>query len=130
MQTIMITIKPHYLRYILSGAKTFELRKTCPKHFPFRVLCCESQSGGEVKGEFICDRAMHAFPEDFPDLVRDSCVSMDNALAYADGGKLYFWHISDVRRYAPRSKNISDYGIKRPPQSWQYVKALGEGREE
>ncbi len=122
MQTVIATIKPRHLNNILSGHKNIEIRKTCPKCFPFRVLCCESQSGGEVKGEFICNRAMRAFPEDFPDLVRDACVSMDDAIAYADGKKLYFWFVSSVKKYPPHHLNISECGLKRPPQSWQYFK--------
>ena len=55
MQTIIMTIKPYHLRNIRMGIKKGELRKSFPKiELPFRVLLCESGSGGQIKAEFTC----------------------------------------------------------------------------
>ncbi|MBQ7547597.1 MAG: hypothetical protein IJT41_11610, partial [Clostridia bacterium] len=42
-----------------------------------------------------------------------------------DRSRGYGWHISDLVIYdTPRP--LSDFGLKRPPQSWCYVKEVNE----
>lgn len=133
MKTIIATIKPVHLGNIRRGAKLYEIRKTCPKEFPFKVLCCESQSGGKIKAEFVVDYAELEHTADVPDLVAKSCVSQMEALEYSQDCRVYFWHISDMMDYCNtkgrRVLNISEFGLKCPPQSWQYVR-VEEGAKE
>lgn len=130
MKTIIATIKPHHLGNIRRGAKTYEMRKTCPKEFPFKVLCCESGSGGQIKAEFICDYAEKQFTDDFPRIWEKVRVSELEALRYSNGSRVYFWHITDMIDYCSTKgqqvRNISEFGLKRPPQSWQYVELQEE----
>lgn len=126
MKTIIATIKPLHLGNIRRGIKLYEIRKTCPVDTPFRVLCCESGSGGEIKAEFEVMSPMKIYPEQCTDMVNSACVKMDEAMEYADGKELWFWDISNMIDYCStkgyRVRNISEFGLKRPPQSWQYVK--------
>lgn len=127
MITIIATIKPEHLGNIRRGVKLFEMRKTCPKEVPFRVLCCESGSGGQINAEFICrniytDEKVRQAAR----LVKDSCVTMEEAEEYAKGKPVHFWHISEMIDYCSakgqRVRNVSEFGLKRAPQSWCYVK--------
>lgn len=125
MQTIIATIKPIHLGNIRRGIKMFEIRKTVPLERPFRVLCCESRSGGKIKAEFTCDFAKQEHTADVPVWVDDACISQMEALEYSKGCRVWFWHITDMIDYCStkgyRIRNISEFGLKRAPQSWQYV---------
>jgi hypothetical protein len=143
METIIATIQPAHLGNIRSGKKLFEIRKTLPAPLkishPVRCLCCESGSGGQIKAEFIIDKA-HI--ETLDGFLRRNNGNID-PWAYIDGTcvqwkllcdymnnrplqPIYFWHISNMIDYCNtkgyRVRNISEFGLKRPPQSWQYVK--------
>lgn len=126
MQTIIATIKPIHLGNIRRGAKLYEIRKTCPKEIPFRVLCCESGSGGQIKAELIVNRVKYGMPWDYIDEVVHACVPMSDVIDYADEKDIYFWEIANMIDYCStkgyRVRNISEFGLKRAPQSWQYVK--------
>lgn len=125
MKTIVATIKPIHLGNIRRGAKIYEIRKTCPKEFPFKVLCCESGSGGQIKAEFVVESAECGYPWDFFDEVEAACVSMKEAIEYANDKEIYFWNIKDMIDYCNtkgrKVLNISEFGLKRAPQSWQYI---------
>lgn len=134
METIIATIKPVHLGNIRRGVKLYEIRKTCPKEIPFRVLCCESGSGGKIKAEFVVDYAEQQHTIDVPQMVEESCVSHAEAFEYSRDQRVYFWHITDMVDYCNtkgrKVRNISEFGLKRPPQSWQYVKDNAERAEE
>ena len=134
MKTIIATIKPGHLINIRRGVKEFEIRKTTPKEAPFRVLLCESGSGGQIKAEFVCDTVL---PVDVTfsgivklwDLLRldRACITHDEMAIYIGQGRTgYAWSITEMVDYCntkgQRVRHISEYGLKRPPQSWQYVK--------
>lgn len=61
---------------------------------------------------------------DFKDnkLCRKSCVSWEELREYIGTGikTFYGWHISDLKIY-DKPKELSEFGIKRPFQSWGYV---------
>lgn len=127
MDTIIMTIKPYHLRNIRKGLKRGELRKTFPRFctFPFRVLLCESGSGGQIKAEFTCKSAipLEASSKYYEELL---CLSENEILEYLDGKTGFVFFIKDVIDYCntkgKRIRNISEFGLKRAPQSWQYVR--------
>lgn len=56
-----------------------------------------------------------------------ACLSIREILDYAGSiHPVYFWEISDMIDYCSTEgysvRNISEFGLKWPPQSWQYVK--------
>ena len=143
MKTIIATIKSEHLRNIRTGKKKFEIRKTVPAPLktgnPVKCLCCESGSGGIIKAEFVID-AVNI--ETIDGLIRKNngnidpwayiygtCVQWKFLCDYMRNRPLqpiYFWHISNMIDYCStkgyRLRNISEFGFKRPPQSWQFVK--------
>lgn len=123
MRTILVSIKPRPLSKICNFEKLWEVRKHSPTAGPpFRVLCCESGSHGMIKASFVCDKVIKKYPKEALAELEESCVPYENAVAYADGGRLHFWHISQLMVYDDCSPyHITSEGINRPPQSWQYV---------
>lgn len=126
MLTIITTIKPEHLGNIRSGKKLFEMRKSCPKDAPFRVLCCQSGSGGKILAEFVCDSPMQVSLYDgWPELISGACVSVQQAEDYAKGKPVWFWDINNMIDYCStkgyRVRNVAEFGLKRAPQSWCYV---------
>ena len=107
---------------------------------------------GKVIGEFICDEVyfrncdLHDYDTiTLEELSELSCVSEDDLLKYADKGNLYGWSIANLviydkpkdlsefqteckggcdfpYVYEPPCKNCGKDKLKRPPQSWLYIK--------
>lgn len=170
MKSVLISIRPEWVKKILDGEKTVEVRKTAPKlKPPFKcyIYCTlsgsnelfrESLNGdvaewnrgkwadrkGNVVAEFVCNHILFtcgwrltgdtgkcapttASEKCLPFL---SCLTLDELLEYA--GKptriLYGWYISDLKIY-DKPKKLSDFGMKRPPQSWCYVEDMERGGE-
>lgn len=128
MRTIVATIKEKHLSNIRAGRKKYEMRKTCPKETPFRVLCCQSRSGGQILAEFVVREPSRCMPRIYSVLVSKACVPMSVADAYAGDGQIWFWDVNDLVDYCTepgqRIRNISEFGLTKPPQSWCYVKEI------
>ena len=137
MRTIIATIKPQHALNIKSGNKHWELRKNSPYCLdgrPFRVLICQSKSGGQIDTQFICDHVDIYTPGRIPDYIpAQSCVTMADIERYTGRVRpLFCWHVSEVKPYTVTEKdkdgnevtrcgNIHDFGLTSVPQSWQYV---------
>lgn len=137
-RAVLLSIKKQWLDKILSKKKTIEVRKTFPwdAEYPFVVLCYETKSdggAGKITAAFICNRvdkldclttlptlsnekAMTYLTKDF---IKRSCLSKHELYDYGkNSGALYGWNISDVIEL---DIPISEFKIKRPPQSWMYI---------
>lgn len=53
-------------------------------------------------------------------IVKKACLSGEELLAYCKIGDNYAWLISDLVIF-DQPKKLSEFGLKRAPQSWQYV---------
>lgn len=151
-KAVLISIRPKWCEQIASGKKTIEVRKTRPKlDTPFRcyVYCTKaakpfmlqaldshdftcgkayrSTSGGEVIGEFVCDRIyQYTTAEGWKqendisdeDMETMSCLSQKELFGYENSAEvrenciylvgLYGWHISDLKIY-DTPKKLSDF---------------------
>lgn len=99
-----------------------------------RIDCQKIQfyGGQKVIGEFVCDRVdtyddntIHAFSHENYARWNDydlyqSCIHPEDFERYAADEWLYGWHISDLVIY-DNPRELSEYKINRPPQSWCYV---------
>ena len=122
MTEIVISIRPEWVEKIFQLRKTWELRKTMPKGAcPFTCYIYKTGNGGVV-GSFVCDCVEVIRCKDITEkALKDTCVSLEDALAYADGKTVYKWRIRSVVDY-PEPRPLSMYGLEKPPQSWCYVK--------
>ena len=177
MKSVLISIQPYWVFLIIAKTmgwnidkeKTVEVRKNYPKDENWdkvaKIYCSKDKKSfakipkeyqplmkpflGKVIGEFRCDRVTGGFwVSPFADyLQKKSCLSYDEANAYANGKPLFAWHISNLVIYdkprdldyfrkpidCPRGKDREnckgcwDCEIKRPPQSWCYVESEVEG---
>lgn len=92
---------------------------------------------GKVIGEFVCDRIINVdcdsvapFDKDLDSYIyRQICIDREQFLEYARFRCCFGWHISDLIIY-DKPKDLSDFGIKRPPQSWCYVEKERESNDE
>lgn len=146
-KSVLASIKPKYCELIAARKKLLEIRKNCPKiDVPFKVYMYQTKGHwiykilewlklyqGKVIGEFVCDLA---FPINQHDIIigcsergefelQDStCLNIDELLYYLDA-KDIIWglHISELVIY-DTPKELSEFGLTRPPQSWCYVEEL------
>lgn len=132
MKAVLISIRPKWCELIASGEKTIEVRKTKLKlEPPFKCYIYCTQSGvargafgkqGKVIGEFACEQITDygiVRPETYGEYAGTGLSAAEMA-AYSAGRPVYGWRISDLRIYdTPRE--LTAYGIKRPPQSFCYV---------
>lgn len=134
MKTIIATIKPVHLGNIRRGLKLCEIRKTAPKEVPFRVMLCESGSGGQIKAEFVCDAVRPVKVCEDGEIqhwyyfgLNTACITHDEMAAYIGHGKTgCAWHITKMVDYCStkrqKVRHISEFGINKVPQSWVYAK--------
>ena len=135
-KAVLLSIKKEWLDKIASGEKTIELRKTMPSAIkcPFAVLCYETKANdgsGKISGAFIVNQigvlGLVSFgPKDVADPLsvtnefqRKSLVSIEEMDKYMGASKLlYGWYVSD---YISLDCSLEDFGVKKAPQSWQYL---------
>ena len=135
MKAILMSIQPKWCELIASGDKTVEVRKTKPKlEIPFKVYIYQTKMKwlftllrkmqldnladrlkmglGKVIGEFVCD-CMTALKADnivqaYYNNTKDTCLTDEEIKRYANGKKLYYWHISDLIIY-DKPKELSEF---------------------
>ena len=137
MKSVLISIQPKWCELIAAGEKTVEVRKTKPKlETPFKVYIyctkgkfepseylrnnlhyddstirvCEGQ--GKVIGEFVCD-CMTSLKADnmiqaYYNNTKETCLTDEEIKQYANNGKLFYWHISDLVIY-DKPRELSEF---------------------
>lgn len=149
MNAVLISIKPRWCGKISSGEKTVEIRKSLPKlRLPFKcyIYCTKDphqvleihgvdgkirKANGKVIGEFICDRLfpIHVFHNGTIqnwnyENMEDACLRYEELANYIGNDKTgYGWHISELYIY-DKPIELTEFKVKRPPQSWCYVQEV------
>ncbi len=140
-KAVLISIRPEWCEFIKLGMKTIEVRKSRPNlDTPFKVYIyctihgCSFLVGGKhplmgngmIIGEFVCDTFVtdRTFGHD-PLFNGAACMSEVDAAVYSCQSPIYGWHISDLVVY-DKPKELSDFNLKKPPQSWCYVDYPGK----
>lgn len=145
---VMISIRPKWCELIVNDEKTIEVRKNRPrlvKPFKCYIYCTSikymnldeyvglhqttdgkiDQWHGKIIGEFICDQITDLREMSGEEFYQKSRMTYEDWRAYTDGAKgtIYGWNISELKIY-DEPKELSAFGLKRPPQSWCYVEEL------
>lgn len=126
MCDIVMAIKPRHIRNMEKGIKKYELRKTKPaKRGNYTVWICESGSGGKIVARFDC----HVWPEmtntDDKVIASVCAITPAEVRGYKQDGRprLYGWLVQSFKYFETSEVlHITDFGLKRPPQSWCYAK--------
>ena len=149
MKSILISIRPEFVAKILNGEKTIEIRKTAPKcDLPIDVYiyCTKGDYIGRISNKYVgkvvakftlCEienigKYAYSFKDRrFYELLGRACLTPEDLAEYAkitryefekNGMGLYAWHISDLQIF-DKPKDLSEFGLAKAPQSWQYVEA-------
>ena len=149
-KAVLISIQPKWCELIARGEKTIEVRKTKPKLKSFKcyIYCTKDKNNhfwtgkrysyfddrshnafdkdgnGKVIGEFVCDTFIcdKTYGHD-PLFNAAGCMTEIEAIAYALNQPILGWHISDLKIF-DEPKELSEFGLTRPPQSWCYVEEV------
>lgn len=123
---ILLSVRLPYSEKILSGEKSWELRKNVPrlkKGDSVTLWLYESGKDGAraIIGKcrmvsYVRMRHMpfRCIPDDF---IEDFCVTGEHLRDYLP---CYAWRLQDPVKL-PRAVHLSAIGLNRPPQSWQYL---------
>lgn len=126
MINILASVKRPFSGLIIDGEKTWELRKNAPrlkKGDSVTLWLYESGKDGARAIVGLCRmvswvRMRHmpfrCLPDDF---IEDFCVTGEHLRNYLP---CYAWGVQDPVRL-PVAVPLSDIGLTRPPQSWQYI---------
>lgn len=127
MDSIIASIHPEWWEKIKMWEKWIEVRKSIPLRIgrmPFRIIWYVTGGVG-VSGDSVCNDFINAEP-DYSRLLDGSCLTPEQLMAYGKGDILHGWVLEETTSYE-KPIPLSEIGIKRPPQSWQY---LSVGRKE
>ena len=137
---ILISIKPKWCELIFSGQKIDEIRKTKPARLgstPFCRVFIYETGGRGVVGSFVLRNVHYVQAWIDADGTKHlgntfglrHCIEDLELWEYLHKGgqkpgKPYpggwAWRIKDPVKF-DKPLPLSDFGLKRPPQSWQYV---------
>lgn len=145
MKAVIKSVSPRICEKVANGNCTILVSKTAPKcEEPFKCYIYETK--GKVIGEFICDKVflLHPYTYDGGNADRErrkliqtfegssreneilaaTCLTQDEMFDYIGAGNYgYGWHINDLKIYG-NPKELSEFGLTRPPQSYQYVEEI------
>lgn len=71
MSTILLSIKPQYVKEILKGKKRYEFRKNKPKRSVTRMVIYASWPQQQVVGEAIIDEILEGQPDEIWDITKE-----------------------------------------------------------
>ncbi|MBQ0067591.1 MAG: hypothetical protein KBS60_05375 [Phascolarctobacterium sp.] len=121
MPVILLSLHQKWWQKMVAGEKVLEIRKSKPQcKAPFRVLVYVTGGVG-IAGEFICPEVLEI--KDFAEAEAKSRVPAHDIHNYAAGSrrKVYGWEVAAVKEYE-QAAALETLGIKRAPQSWQYMR--------
>lgn len=130
---VLLSLKPQYWQLYLEREKSMEIRKSYPDlQTPFDIFVYETKtksSGygpgrGRVVGKLHCVEILESiYGENYEWFCAAGCLSQEEIYKYAGGKPLYGWAVGIAEVYDEPQTLEEMFGMKRPPQSWQYVLA-------
>ncbi len=124
MINILLSVRRPFSQKILSGEKKWELRKTTPRlsrdaHVTLWIY--ESGKDGERaiigKSSLFTTFKIHSYSWGLAEVVKSACVTEALLRDYLP---CYAWGLQAPMRLH-HAVSLSTIGLKRPPQSWQYI---------
>lgn len=123
MCAILLSIKPEYVNSIMSGEKIYEYRKLKCRQDVDKIFIYSTNPVMKVVGEADVESVLEGTPNEIWEKTKkNSGVNktffdkyyQDKLLAIA-------YKLCNIRAYK-NPKDLNDFGIKNPPQSFQYIK--------
>lgn len=125
MINILLSVRRPFSGKILSGEKKWELRKNAPrlnKGDSVTLWLYESGKDGKRaiigKCRLVVTASLYLYPpKGISELaIKNACVTEEHLRNYLP---CYVWGVQDPVRIS--TVPLSDIGMTRPPQSWQYI---------
>jgi len=127
---ILLSIKHEYASEIVAGRKLFEFRRRVPKDFS-NVKSIVIYVCAPVKAVFAEVEVVEGLASDPLSLWLYTCraggIFYDDYVKYFDGCTVaYAFRLGEVRLF-DSPKSLEDFGVKRAPQNFIYLKEETEG---
>ena len=122
MHRILMSIKPEFVKKILSGEKEFEFRKVCCNDNVKKLIIYSTNPVKKVVGEANIVDIVKGTPFSVWEKTRHkSGITKDFFDKYYDGHKkAVAYKLANVRCY-DKPKKLRDFGISVAPQSFVYL---------
>lgn len=120
-----MSIKPKYANKIFTGEKLYELRRQIFQKKVSSIVVYSSSPIMMVIGEVEVEDIIVGTPVSiFQQFEDEICISKDDYFSYFNNTDIaYAIKIGRVNKYH-EPKKLSDFGIKRAPQSYIYLPAV------
>lgn len=122
MSTMLLSIKPEYVKAILDGKKEYEFRKRRCKTGVKKIVFYSTAPESKVVGEAEIDEIIEGSPSKIWDLAKKAAgITRVNYFKYYYGyHNAVAYKLKNVVAYDP-PKELSDYEINHVPQSFIYL---------
>lgn len=122
MATILLSIKPEYVKKIFSGEKKYEYRKHLSQEPVDRIIVYSTDPEQKVVGEIKVIGTLKMSPTRLWEQTKSNAgISREKFRKYFKGRKIAFaYRLGEVNEYIP-SKELKDFGIFQAPQSFVYI---------
>jgi predicted transcriptional regulator len=124
MNTIMLSIHPEFARLIMTGEKRFEFRTRVAKLAINRIVLYATVPECRIVGEVSVEGVLCSTPESLWQRTSGSAgITQTGFFNYfRDRETAYAYSLHSPLKYA-EPKELSDFGITSPPQSFIYIDA-------
>lgn len=143
-KAVLMSLKPKWIELILNGTKTMEVRKRAPLlRQPFKVyLYCTKpnpnnpdellginsgnrtyKANGYVVGEATCV-SITDYGRPFGNCTYGTCLTAKELYEYAGPNDMLSYMALENPITYEKPIPLSSFGLKRAPQSWQYVEEM------
>ena len=122
MATILLSIKPEYVKRIFSGEKKYEYRKHLSQEPVDRIIVYSTDPEQKVVGEIEVTGTLQMSPTRLWEQTKSNAgISREKFRKYFKGCKAAFAYQLGETTMFEAPKELSDYGISQAPQSFVYI---------
>ena len=122
MGSVLMSIKPEYVNKILLGEKIFEFRTILCKKEVTKMYIYSTFPVKKVIGEATIEKVLINTPENIWEQTKQKAgIKKEDFFSYFSGKeKAIAYQLKDIIKYKT-PKELSDFGINKAPQSYQYI---------
>lgn len=122
MQKMLLSINPEHVKNIVSGKKKVEYRRVRCKRNIDAIIIYSTSPEKKIIGEVEVKNIIEGTLEEIWNLTKDiGCISYDFFKKYYFGkNEAVVYELGELELYS-KPKELSEYGIKKAPQSYMYI---------
>lgn len=122
MATILLSIKPMYVKKIFSGEKKYEYRKHLSQVPVEKIIVYSTDPEQKVVGEIKISGTLKMSPTRLWEQTKhEAGISREKFRKYFKGCQTAFAYQLGETTMFKKPKELSDYGISQAPQSFVYI---------